>query len=85
MNVCFCSGGRANEQISKIDICQMVIKCYEEKIKQDKRIESDRPRWGQGSRYVFVRDKSIPEGNTGAKASKPYLMGQEMARRHVWL
>ena len=44
MNVCFCSGGRANEQISKIDICQMVIKCYEEKIKQDKRIESDRPR-----------------------------------------
>lgn len=48
----------------------MVIKCYEEKIKQDKRIESDRCVWEQQSKYV-VWSKSIPDGKTSAKASKP--------------
>lgn len=51
-------------------MCEMVIKCYEEKIKQNKRIESDRPEWEQRSKYV-VWSKSIPDGKTSVKASEP--------------
>lgn len=47
------------------------------KIKQDKRIESDRCERGARSRYVYVWGKSIPKKKTSAKANKPYLCVQK--------
>lgn len=70
----------------------MVIKCYEEKIKQDKRIESDRSEWEQRSKYE-VWSKRTPDGKTSAKASKPHqwvkkwpgdLCGHSRASKEEW-
>lgn len=47
------------------------------KIKQDKRIESDRCEHGEISRYVYVWGKSVPKKKTSAKATKPYLCVQK--------